>query len=75
MPAFEWKIVVGGVEEGAVQALHRQPAGQRRGHGSAARGSNVEVETARIEPLERVLEGRERANLIEPPRDAASWQR
>ena len=46
VPALERKVVVGGVEERAVEALHRKTTGERGGHGGAARRADVEIEAA-----------------------------
>ena len=74
MLALETEVNVRGIEERAVDALHRKASGERRRDARSAAGTHVEREAAGIGALERVLERRERTNLKDRARGAASRQ-
>jgi hypothetical protein len=71
---LERKIVVGRIEQGAIETLHGQSAGERRRYRRAARRADVQIETARVESLERVFEGGQCTHLVHAAGDAAARQ-
>ena len=72
--ALEREEVVDRVEERAVDAVDRDAAGERRGDGRAGRVPEVEREGLVVDALDAVLEGGERADLVERAGEAAPGQ-